>query len=397
MKKNILTQDKVESTISIINQYLRMALHQAQAKNPKFLYFILKGDTVEDVIDFITIRNAKSALVIDDLGLQIINRLLQEGVTDITLCLARFPKELMTTVKYIIQNSFPSIKINIIHYEEISMIQNVDLIISNPAYGSIGANITYNVKDLNYKEFINLLPANDYKRNSDKNLFNFQSDMIPVPAGFEDADVTTHLARIHKTKINNLTEADFIMQQFTDRSLDKYFVETNKRKYKAFENNDQGNHPETWSVDRTVIMGFKDSANGHMPYSKNCNTYKWNVEKSIDSQYLIENCNYYKNRGGLRVSFVGFTFDTALEHDNFVEFFYSKVGFKFMSKVITALNADSWVGTERYMPKVDWTRAWTVEEILADYGYTETEIAEVMADLNSLNPDGKPKYKGMEN
>ena len=34
MKTNILMQDKVASTITIINQYLKMALRQAETKNP---------------------------------------------------------------------------------------------------------------------------------------------------------------------------------------------------------------------------------------------------------------------------------------------------------------------------------------------------------------------------
>jgi hypothetical protein len=52
------------------------------------------------------------------------------------------------------------------------------------------------------------------------------------------------------------------------------------------------------------------------------------------------------------------------------------------------MNIDSYCHVSKFIPKVDWTRAWTVEEILADYGYTETEIAEVMADLEN--------FKGME-
>ena len=76
MRTNILNQDKVASTIKIINQHLRMALHQANAKNPKFLYYTFKGNTVEQIIKYIRFKGAKSALVIDDLGLQIINRLI---------------------------------------------------------------------------------------------------------------------------------------------------------------------------------------------------------------------------------------------------------------------------------------------------------------------------------
>lgn len=388
MKANILTQDKVASTISIINQYLRMALHQAQTKNPKFIYFTFKGNTVEQVIDYITVRNAKSALVLDDLGLQIINRLLQEGVTDITLCLTRFPKELMTTVKYIIQNSFPSIKINIIHYEEISMIQNVDLIISNPAYGRIGADITYKIKDqVTYREFVNLLPANDYKRNSDKNLFNFQSDMIPVNDGFEDAAVTTHLARIHPTTINTMTREEFERSQYVDRQLDKYFVETSRR-LPTFSDIYLPSRAEVTacSTSTSVIFTKRDVTNKHLPYSTKVNSYKWNVEQSIDAEYLIANTAVDFNNA---VSIEMLIFESALERDNFVSFIYSPAGFRFVSKLCTAVNVDSRFALDKLFPKVDWTRAWTVEEILADYGYTEDEINAVMADLEN--------FKGMEN
>ena len=390
MKENILKQDKVASTISIINQYLRMALHQAQVKNPKFFYFTFKGNTVEKIIDNITIRNAKSALVIDDLGLQIVNRLLQEGVTDITLCLTRFPKELMATVKYVIQNSFPSIKISIIHYEEISMIKNIDLIISNPAYGAIGADITYKVKDINYKEFINLLPANDYKRNSDKNLFNFQSDMVAINDGFEDAVVTTHLARIHKTKVNDMTLDEFERSQYIDPSLDKYFAENSKRTHYAIDNPDCGKRPDTWELGKTFAIGFRDANHHHLPYSKKAATYLWNVEQSIDFIYLVNNYNNPRadKKGTYEISFYGVKFNTTTEFDNFIKLIYSSTGFKFLSKVMTSLNVDSFIALNKFLPKVDWTRSWTVEEILKDYGYTEDEIKAVMADLDN--------FKGMD-
>ena len=334
-------------------------------------------------------------LVINDLSLEMTNELLEVGykLEDITLAFGKWNNNGTISddkIMYNIMNDFIKHnikeKLNVIFLGDIFMgIKHWDCVIVNPPYNTIGANITdYIRQNIDYDLYVNLLPANDYKRNKTKDLFNYQTDMEPVNNGFTDAAVTTHLAIIHKNKVNNMTLKEFIIAQFTDKSLDKYFKETNIRKYNAFENNDQGNHPELWSLDKTVIMGFKDSANGHMPYTKNCNTYKWNVEKSIDNNYLITNCNYYAKAGrGLRVPFVGFTFDTEIEHDNFVKFFYSPTGFKFMSKVITALNADSWVGTEQYMPKVDWTRPWTVEEILTDYGYTEDEIKEVITDLDN--------------
>ena len=389
MKENILKQDKVASTISIINQYLRMALHQAQVKNPKFFYFTFKGNTVEKIIDNITIRNAKSALVIDDLGLQIVNRLLQEGVTDITLCLTKFPKELMTTVKYVIQNSFPSIKISIIHYEEISMIKNIDLIISNPAYGAIGADITYKVKDINYKEFINLLPANDYKRNSDKNLFNFQSDMVAINDGFEDAVVTTHLARIHKTKVNDMTLDEFERSQYVDRSLDKYFEENSKRSHYAIDMPKELHRVKDPDITKIIFIAHRDINHKHFPYNKLAQANFINLNlgdyKTVCNKFIMKSA---KEKG--EIYFLGncYVFNTAAEKTNMSNFIYSEKGFKFCSKVFTSMNVDGRQTIKNVMPKVDWTHAWTVEEILADYGYTETEITDVMVDLKN--------FKGMD-
>ena len=80
-------------------------------------------------------------------------------------------------------------------------------------------------------------------------------------------------------------------------------------------------------------------------------------------------------------------FNTAVEKQNFVKFIYSNNGFKFISKIFTAVNCDGTV-KQNMFPKVDWIRSWTVEEILRDYGYTEEEIAEVMADLDN--------FKGMD-
>ena len=41
--------------------------------------------------------------------------------------------------------------------------------------------------------------------------------------GFTDAAVTTHLAKIHKNKVNNMTIDEFERSQYIDRQLDKYF------------------------------------------------------------------------------------------------------------------------------------------------------------------------------
>lgn len=260
-------------------------------------------------------------------------------------------------------------------------------IIANPPYGKTGANIVSTIKDeVDYVEFVNLLPANDYKRNTTKDLYNYQSDMEPINNGFADATVTTHLASIHKTKVNSLTLDEFERSNYIDKSLDKYFIENSKR-VSTVEDKYLPSRELVRSVgpERSLIFTKRDVNHKHLPYSKKVNSYKWNVEASITADYLIENTAVDFNNA---VSVEMLICKTAFEKTNQANFYYSKDGFRFLSKIFTAVNVDSRIELNKILPKVDWTRSWTVEEILRDYGYTKEEITEVMNDLNN--------FKGMK-
>ena len=392
---NVLNEDRAASTIHIINGLIRGFTHQKQVKKVDTDYFVFADDKIDEIVDISQNKAAKDAIVVDDLGLQIVDRLYHKGLKHITLILARLPKELFHFISDLIKGTFPNIKIDIKHIEEVDHMKT-DLLISNPAYGAIGANITDTlIQKIDYKEFINLLPANDYKRNKMKDLFKYQSDMKPINGGFIDAAVTTHVARIHKGTVDdpapniNMTLDEFERSQYIDPSLDKYFEENSKRTHYAIENDSFCSNCKKYSNDFTVILGWRDVNHKAMPKSKDSTTYKWNVEKSIDADYVFNTHEKVTNgkRTG-RVSFAGITFNTVIEKDNFVEFFYSEPGRNFMSKLWSSMNVDGGLFIEKWFPKVDWTRSWTVEEILKDYGYTEDEIKEVMADLNN--------FKGMD-
>lgn len=389
---NVLKEDRVASTIHIINGLMRGLTHQKQAKKADTDYFVFAGNTIDTVINMIQNRAAKDAVVVDDLGLQIVDRLYQEGLKNITLILTRIPKEHLAFVSGLIKGTFPNIKIDIKHIEEIDYMKT-DLLISNPPYGAIGANITNTlIQKIDYKEFINLLPANDYKRNETKDLFKYQSNMVAINDGFIDAAVTTHVARIHKGTVEdpapniNMTLDEFERSQYIDRSLDKYFKENSKRqptvidKYLPSRDLVKQIGPE-----RSLIFTKRDVNHKHLPYSKRVNSYKWNVESSITADYLINNTAVDFNNA---VSIEMLICATSLEKINQANFYYSKDGFKFISKLFTAVNVDSRIDLTKILPQVDWTRSWTVEEILKDYGYTEDEIKTVMADLDN--------FKGMD-
>ena len=275
--------------------------------------------------------------------------------------------------------------------EELNKVEgeHFDLIIANPPYGKIGANITKKVIDnIDFDEYVNLLPANDYKRNDTHDLYKYVDidSMKPVNRGFKDAAVTTHMARITKKPHTYISWDEFQIENYTDDSLKKYFY-AQRGRVDVF--NDQYLPSRemmlTTPIEQSLIFTKRDVSNKHLPYSKKTNSYKWNVEQSVDGKFIIDNTAVdFHNTVSLEM----ITFDNKSKRDNFSKFIYSADGFRFISKLFTAINCDSRFELTKVFPKVDWTREWTVEEILADYGYTEKEIKEVMDDLVN--------FKGMD-
>lgn len=272
-----------------------------------------------------------------------------------------------------------------------------DIIIANPPYGKVGNEITQCIIDnLEWGVYVNLMPANDYRRfNKGNKLYQFVDirSMKPVIDGFADAAVTTHMALINKERSMYLGEDEFEIENYTDKSLKKYFYETWRRSHYAIDtkftqvkcDDLRKMNPET-----TFIIGHRDISHGHLPYSKEADTYKWNVKKSIDAEYMIrEHAEHLYGKETGMIKYNTFTFKTAKEKKNFTDFVYSDEGFRFMTRVFLGVNADGYIQEGKVFPKVDWTKSQTVQSILKDYGYTKPEIDEVMDDLKN--------FKGMDN
>ena len=395
---NVLNEDRAASTIHIINGLIRGFTHQKQVKKVDTDYFVFADDRIDEIVDISQNKAAKDAIVVDDLGLQIVDRLYHKGLKHITLILARLPKELFHFISDLIKGTFPNIKIDIKHIEEVDYMKT-DLLISNPAYGAIGANITDTLRQkVDYKEFINLLPANDYKRNKMKDLFKYQSDMKPINGGFIDAAVTTHVARIHKGTVDdpapniNMTLDEFERSQYIDRSSDKYFEENSKRTHYAIDNATYkpklNTFKQIFDLRKCLFIGKRYISDEHLPYTKEAAGYKVNIGRTITHDELIAMSAKSEQANGNVGDFILTQFNTELEQNNITDFLYSRDGSRFFAKVLVAMNADSYCHVKKFLPKVDWTRSWTVEEILKDYGYTEEDIAKVMADLDN--------FKGMD-
>ena len=132
---------------------------------------------------------------------------------------------------------------------------------------------------------------------------------------------------------------------------------------------------------KSLVFSKRDVNHKHLPYSKNTNSYKWNVEQSIDANYLI-NPSAVDSNGTVSIDML--VFRTPEERDNASRFYYSDQGFRSLAKLFTAVNIDGRTSLNKILPKGDWTKSdWTVETILTEFGYTNDEVKQVIDDLTN--------------
>lgn len=264
-----------------------------------------------------------------------------------------------------------------------------DIVIANPPYGKIGNTITKNIiEHVDYKCFVNLLPSSDYRRyNKGFKLYQFVdiNSMRTVQGGFKDAAVTTMVCRVNKDRALYISEAEFEIENYGDKSLKKYFYENRNRKHYATENVSLGmmiKDYEDIEVKKSIYIGARDPKSNHLPYSMDSITTRYNMNKLTKEQFLSESSKSMISYGRVGYCYI-IAFKTEKEKENIVNFIYSKDGFRFISKLFTALNVDSAISVSKWFPKVSWQKPQTVESILLDYNYTPAEIAEIIDDLKN--------------
>ena len=358
---------------------------------------------VKQIIAKFSVDKDAKIVIINDLSFHMCNALTDAGfkIENIYLAFGKWSKKAepdediyaYDLMRLIAKSSFRE-ELNIITLKEMLNMKHFDLIIANPPYGSIGANITTAIIDgLDFDEFVNLLPIKDICRDTD--LIRHVIDTESLERGiFEDAAVTTAISTISKDIVNDASANEFLFSKQTksDSHLYHYTVANALRKYDHFKqctdcsladlNTDHlGQKP----VDVGFLVSHRESAHGHLPYSKTSPQYRWNVLHNLPPEELIT--IWSPRMQNEKTHAILILLPTKQERDNLANFIYSEDGFRFLSMQFDAMNSD-FAQYWNVFPKVDWTHPWTVEEILADYGYTPDEIKEVMEVLKNY------KYMG---
>lgn len=207
-----------------------------------------------------------------------------------------------------------------------------------------------------------------------------------MPGGFgEEAAIIPSITKVHKEKMNTFDRMGFELATYKDRLLDRYFSENIKRNM-TFEPTEKQN---TGDIRKTIFLPMRVSSGNHnvqchyptIGFTTKGSAYRVNFNK-------VNSWPEVKASGDLCGTRL--IFKTMEEKGNAGDFLYGKYEFRFMSKVFMSMSRDVLHSIEHitWFPRVDWARPWTLEEILQEYGYSESEIKDIIDDLAMPN-----KYK----
>lgn len=353
----------------------------AIAKQIKREYFYMSDKCLDAIISRVP-KDVESVLVIDDAGLQVVRKLYDLGIKDVTLTFYTYDiKDIFDNFVYIINNTFRDLNVKLVNFEE-AIKMKFDLVISNPPYGKIGAQITKKIIDeVDYKDFINLLPIIDYTKYKDTYKYVDVSEVDACPGAFEDAAIIPSITKVHKNLCNDLDAMTFRIMTYDNDHIKKYFINniTKDFTYTFIERDLNDDMSNVIFLPMRVTSGnHKGKAGIGKTDKSSAYRINKNIMTSISELMRIKNTNALC---GTRI-----VFDTIREKLNVSNFLYSEDGYNFMSFLMTTMARDVFHSIEHisWFPKVDWTRSWTIEEILKEYNYTDEEIKEVMEDLKNF-------------
>ena len=324
----------------------------------------------------------KTIVIINDITLQMVDKLLEAGYKHIYLAFGGFNKDgtvskdktVYNIMKAVIENNIKE-KLNAISLEEIFNMK-IDGIIANPPYGADGNKITETIiNKVNYEEFINLLPLKDYTLETGKYIDFNEITTLP-PHSFGDADILTHVANITKTEINNLKAIkELCAIAFTvDQPMVKFMKANELKNHYAIDN--IKSYKLTMNTLKTFLYSMVAIHSQHTcgleALTSDTVSNAFNFKNEIKSTIVTKagNSNYK-----------AIQFNTQEERTNFINFY--KANRNFINRMIV----NQFIGIRddaACFPKVDWTKNdWTVEKVLKEVAnYTDTEIKAVLDTMN---------------
>jgi hypothetical protein len=308
------------------------------------------------------------------------------------------------------------------------MAKTFGAITSNPPFG-MGNDITKWIIDrIKFEDgqFVNVMPISKYKKGdltqhivlgSIKN-----NTRARETSEFDGADTYPVICKLSRTKTNDLSFAEFERLWCVNREegLGKKFFEEQDRRIAAEES---GTRPKafvefiyyirennynklnsstamtaaTWTPHIAHGWGTQEiyDKNGDLKTDANCNWNMRRVKSLINEVYKPAKDSNNKTC----ISQAATVFSTEAERINYTDWWFSaEVSGKFrhcgLSTILLRwMNKSTQCAWDYIIPRVDWSKPWTDEEILKDYGYTDEEIEKVLHYNDDLIPASWLKKK----
>lgn len=407
--KNSLKCDKGEAAVLYLGRWKSNRVCKKPEDRLKPFYYGYKS-YAEKTLPYVTAPLTASICVTDDFGLQMIKPLQAKGYKNFTLMITDNDVELAERFVYYIKRAWKEEDLKGIDIKRIEECKGMkfDLIISNPPY-EIGNDVTRKLIDeVEFDEFINLMPLSKYKKGG---LYKYVKEKFQgICLGTEDtfdAYTAPDICSLSKIPSEYETYDQFELKFYYDKRLSRFWEENSSRKRSFLEHicicaprsfntlssktsfacgiytpHDKVHaikHLESKFTSADTVDAFLNHSDKKL--SRDCSEeYIWNVCKP---DCAVEKCFVPVSSGNINQIFTVFV--SEKEKDNFVNWWYSAERNKknpksgLASILLAGLNKPTGCPFDQAIPNVDWTRSWTDEEILKDYGYSDLEVREILA------------------
>lgn len=417
--KNSLKCDRGEAIVLYLGRWKSNKACKKPEDRLKPFYYGYKG-CASTLLQYINVPLTASICVTDDFGLQMIKLLQTKGYKNFTLMITDSDIELAERFVYYIKRAWKEEDLKGVDIKRIEECRGMkfDLIISNPPY-EMGNDITRRLIDeIEFDEFINLMPLSKYKKGSLYKYIITRCDHMnwweQAGNSYDSTDaLTSPIICLLQDKPNNLDYFTFELNYIYDQRLKHYYQEQLGRVATFSQETCRGNREDGYPVLNshldwicgiytpavlqkngvTQLEGNKISLEAFMrdPYANSrCRYYVWNFLKP---NMKVQDCFEPVGLAGT-ISQTITHFQSEIEKDNFLKWWHSaefsgrycKSGLSTI--LLRALNKPTSCPFDFILPRVDWTREWTDEEILRDYGYSSEEIEEILHYNDDLIPKG---------
>lgn len=306
-----------------------------------------------------------------------------------------------------------------------------DLILANPPYGKFGSGITKNIiETVDFKEYINLLPTNDYKTGGLFKHININFGKVVWDTA--EAKTLPDICKLSKEVNNYETFSDYEFENVYDKRLRRFWDEQLNRKA-TISQFDTPSEKETinFTGKNSFCVGVYTAVNLVNDIKKSVDYFKinpdinkyiyedsWRAQGKVIKKRGDPHANYVwniynpncpitdvfnlaKGSGDTKVlSQIVMLFNSEIEKINFTKWWYSAelsgrpARSGLASILISMLHKPTHCKFELALPRVDWTREWTDLEILLNYGYTLNEATKILAIGNDIAKH-RHSYGGM--